>query len=387
MQTIKLTIPGAFWDSQIYQGRLYLFERDGGLRTIDWDKLIDGIPVPDRLNLALQCAFKRSDYLYGTEWDLLFSDPDVKATITAKFASLTTHEIEPGKKLLRSSEIKKQSNPFPFPHADSTIYKKALYVVGSEGLWRSNCSRRGVNPISSRPQRQWDCPTISVAAAYGALALAAGSEGLWTRNLDSFTVWDDDEELTQLSTHDCDACEYMYFSVYGSSYLQGGFLAEYEAPEKSYSQDHFERKFSRILPASEIFNEPGQSWGTRDKIYLAHNSHVLVATYNPYSRGEKLTNARRINIAPWKGDLVSGGVCTFGAIFEYDNAIVIIPSAGNNVTLIGEPVNWRVFPNSRQYQNHLHVIYEDRIEIHSFNQDYFVEQSQKDFGSRPYKGS
>src|SRR5690348_8264021 len=121
MQTIKLTIPGSFWDSQIYQGRLYLFERDGGLRTINWDQLIDGISVPVRLNLALQCAFKRSDYLYGSEWDLLFSDPDVKATVTAKFASLTDREIEPSKKLLRSSEIKKQSNPFPFPHADSTI--------------------------------------------------------------------------------------------------------------------------------------------------------------------------------------------------------------------------------------------------------------------------
>jgi len=29
MQPVKIAIPGQFWDSQIYRGKLYLFERTG----------------------------------------------------------------------------------------------------------------------------------------------------------------------------------------------------------------------------------------------------------------------------------------------------------------------------------------------------------------------
>ena len=43
-------------------------------------------------------------------------------------------------------------------------------------------------------------------------------------------------------------------------------------------------------------------------------------------------------------------------------------------------VRWRVFPRSKHYVNHLHVILDDRIEIYSFNNDYFVDQRSKKAG-------
>lgn len=385
MSTVKFIVPGEYWDSQIYQGRLYLFARDGTLRTINWDHLIDGIGVPERLRLALECAFRRSDYLYGEEWELFFSDPEIKSIIVEKFDALAEKAIQPSKKLLKSSEIKEQDSPFPFPHADSVIYNKNMYVVGESGLWRSTCSRRGhgTNPVSSRPERKWDCPTTSVAAAYGALALATGKEGLWEFDLKNlrYSLSDDEGDPAQLSKRDCDACEWMYFSVYGTSYVKGGFLAEYKKSD-DHAGDYLEREFSKIVSSDQIFDETGYSWGTRDKIYLVRGSQVLVARYNPYADEGTIGDIHQISIAGWKGEFVSGGVGTFGAIFEYDNAIVVMPSEGDNVTLAGEPINWRVFPGSRYYQNHLHVIYDDRLEIHSFNQDYFVKQADKLFGSR-----
>jgi hypothetical protein len=32
------------------------------------------------------------------------------------------------------------------------------------------------------------------------------------------------------------------------------------------------------------------------------------------------------------------------------------------------------------YENHLHVILDDRIEIYSFNHDYFLDQEEKNIG-------
>jgi len=46
-------------------------------------------------------------------------------------------------------------------------------------------------------------------------------------------------------------------------------------------------------------------------------------------------------------------------------------------TFAGEPVNWRIFPRSKHYENQLHIIYNDRLEIISFNHDYFVNQNEK----------
>lgn len=49
-------------------------------------------------------------------------------------------------------------------------------------------------------------------------------------------------------------------------------------------------------------------------------------------------------------------------------------------TLITFPeavARWRVYPRSKRYENHLHVIYEDRLTVYSYNHDYFVDQAYK----------
>jgi hypothetical protein len=52
-----------------------------------------------------------------------------------------------------------------------------------------------------------------------------------------------------------------------------------------------------------------------------------------------------------------------------------------NVTVIpGEVVRWRVYPRSKNYLNHLHLVYEDRLEIYSFNHDALVNQETKKIG-------
>ena len=60
--------------------------------------------------------------------------------------------------------------------------------------------------------------------------------------------------------------------------------------------------------------------------------------------------------------------------------MVVYPSVGPPITLPGEPVNWRAFPRARHYQNQLHVVRDDHLEVLSFNHDYLVDQDSKRLG-------
>jgi hypothetical protein len=81
------------------------------------------------------------------------------------------------------------------------------------------------------------------------------------------------------------------------------------------------------------------------------------------------------------GEIVSGGVAFFGTVLELDDSLLILLSDGSRYEIGGDPISWKVFPKSRHYENHLHVIFEDRIDVFSFNQDYFVDQREKVFGN------
>jgi hypothetical protein len=255
MQPVTLTIPGQYWDSQIYRGKLFLFGRDGSIRTLDWDRLIGTLPLPARLKLAAECAFCRSDYLYGSNWTLFFSDPEIKELVTSKFGALAAMKIIVPKAKLKECERGRQDNPFSFPHTDSVIYWRNMYVVGDEGVWRATCDPGKTRySVSTRPERQWDCPRISVAAAYRSLALAAGPEGLWELDFDRFRFsFDDDSTPSRVANRDCDACEFMFHSVYGASYEGGGFLAEFEREGTWTRGWPIRRTLSRVISGGDIF--------------------------------------------------------------------------------------------------------------------------------------
>ena len=69
------------------------------------------------------------------------------------------------------------------------------------------------------------------------------------------------------------------------------------------------------------------------------------------------------------GDVLSASTAQFGIIVESERALSVYPSEGTPVVMQGEPVNWRVFPRSKHYENQLHVVWDDHMEILSFNQD------------------
>ncbi|HEX3627328.1 MAG TPA: hypothetical protein VH280_18120 [Verrucomicrobiae bacterium] len=407
---LRLVLDGQFWDSQIYMGKLYLFTIDGRVHTVDWDRLISEFRVPEDLALPMQCAFSRSDYLYENQRDLIHQDPQVREVIQNKFMRLAQHHQTPRMVDWRYYLLNTKDSPFPFPHIDATIYMKGFFSVCETGVFvipANELHSKAKTKKNPKALQLWDCPVISVDASYGALALAAGPEGLFEFELDDW-VKGDTRKAKQVDKLHCNDCSWAYYSIMGSSHKQGGIFAEYvtngDDLDRPKNGKEFEptnlgrswreapkvqRRFEKALRPEQIFNQKGYCWGGMDKICQASEGTMTVARYAPWEENaqERLRVLRQITFDPRRGNPVYGAVAPFGSIIELDQAIVVVRSDDEILTIPGAPIiNWRVFNRSKQYENQLHVVYENRLEIYSFNHDYFIDQKEKFSGIRFVNG-
>ena len=150
-----------------------------------------------------------------------------------------------------------------------------------------------------------------------------------------------------------------------------------------------------ILSIDEIFGDQrtvDHVWGAEDRICIEKAGHIDVVKFWPRRRlSERFERIGSLtDSAKGKGDFVAGDIAVFGFVTEFDRGILVMDSSLQSTWLEGEPVNWRVFPRSRYYTNHLHVIQEDHLSVFSFNGDYFVDQGKKvsgiDVGPRSFSG-
>ncbi len=416
MSPLKLTIPGHYWDTQIYRGRLHLFDIEGRILTLDWDRLIEALAVDNALKLALVCAFKRSDYLYRVAATGIFQDEEFKSTMNNRFSTLAETPLVIEKEQIREASLGHQDNLFPFPHADSTVYYRRLYVASQSGVFSANCNGQTKYPVSTRVDRLWDGPVLALGASYNSVALAAGEEGLWEYNLNfagegGLWEYEPDSPFTRLSEftsrtnprpltgQHCSECQWAFHSVYGSSSTGPGVLAAYhrtrrESDEESYTlrRKSYRREFDRLIPEKEIFSDFEEptgvySWAAQDKICQAANGSIRVAKYQPWDREHPIKRLGSLPLKHHDETLVSAKVALFGTVVELDSRLVVLASNGDIHPIAGEPVSWRVFPRSRHYENHLHIIYDDRLEVFSFNHDYLLDQRQKISGISGWFGN
>jgi hypothetical protein len=283
-----------------------------------------------------------------------------------------------------------QNNPLPFPHADSEIYYRQIYVGLKSGLFSSQRQDNKNENENSRKksQKHWDAPVLNLVGSnqYTSLALATGSDGLYELPIKP-RDYEPDAKITpnQLAENHCNSCGWSYQSIYGSSNTNSSFLASFEMKSQKRSDDSPNtqkpiRQFKEIISSEDLFTTKGFSWGAHDKIYQYHGGTIEVKSYNP-DKG-KFNDLGTIPLSLSDGDVVSANVAPFGTVIECDNSLVIALSNGESMTIEGEPVRWRVFPRSTNFTNQLHIIYDDRIEILSFVHDYFVNQKEKLAGIR-----
>lgn len=400
IQEKKIIIEGSFWDSYIYSNNLLLFGRDQTLRSYSWDKFVNS-HISDVLdNLAYRCAFYQSDFLYGIRERELFNDPEIKKIILNKFNRIRNiyvdeQDLMPFKTFKFPVELKHLT-------VDIGVLKNKLYYCDSEGLFFRNIRNNNkTSVVSTRANKCWDayiqCMRVN---NYGRIALSASSDGLFEFNTTDFdygmyiNFGQPEENIFQLTNRHSSYCCWAFSSLLNGSYIYGSQLFGFKYFSNTEAFD-YERevgvKFVQEYNTSEVFdnNHPESIViCENEKIYQLSPKRIEGVNYRQTNLGtnkEAFTHifSREEN---FDDEIVDAAVAEFGVVVETKKHLYVLLSTGEKIYTVNkgqeEIVRWRIFPRSTCYVNQLHVIYDNRIEIISFNDDYFVDQKDKQIGHR-----
>lgn len=379
---LKVAVFGDYWDSHIYKGLLYLFTMNGTIRVINWDSLIYNYLKKNHVSHTFSFAFIDSTSLYKNENSIhrkIFINEynSFPKEIEIDEAELIPHQIE---------EIELPFNELP---TDSEVYLDKIYTLQDDGLYSLDLRNKINDTITpNSKKRLWDCSLLSLKIRKGGrIALSAGSSGLYEFNIfnkpinyGDFNVVENNREskVVQLSKTHSLFPSWNHSSIFSSSDIKQSVLIAFKWNNKKMG-------YFGILEQKEIFKTRSDGylcWGSGDKLYSAENGGITVVKFRQENIGER-SAFQELNYIPlqqWKGDIINAGVTSFGTIVECENALVILQSNNEFLTINGPITKWRVFPRSVRYDNHLHVIKEDKLEIYSFNHDYYIRQSNKYHG-------
>lgn len=396
MQPVKITIKGDYYDCQIYRGRLYLWTFDGDLKVYNWNDIVQSFIKKETDKIAMTFCFLDGNYLYKSSLIELFKDIDFKKLLLAKFTQIEKPVFQLTEKQLEKFLFGQQETPTGILPTDTEIYSNKLYFIHEKGLFSGSAHRNKSDkyPVSSRPSKLWDCNLLSIKAnKYPQLALSGGDEGLFELNMATSlpsNLERVEKKIFQISKNHSSFSNYSFLNIYNTSLIENSFLAmfKWNITKDKNQNDKPLRDYDTSISDKDIFdiksNRHFISWGIEDKIYKATDGGFEIIKFNNYANEEKgeqkFTRLNSVNLQVWKGKIINGGTAYFGNIVECENALVVVQSNGEYLTIPGPITRWRVYPRSMNYENHLHVILDDRIEIYSFNHDYFLDQKEKNIG-------
>ncbi len=393
MRSVKITLQGSFWDSQLYSNEIILFTDDGSVVRSDWRMAIDHVADQYKdVRTALRVAFMDGDLFYNDKVRKILLDPALAKPIKKQLDDLADGSWHVD--LTRAPGYFRNESPFDFVPTDTDIYYNTVIASGDEGLFtclRSHLGRR--NP-KFHADKHHDARFLQVRASdrNTAVAAAAGTDGLMEFGFDKFKKTSELGREKQLAKRPCSACEWAFQSVIGWS-EESAFIASFKEERMQGSAMKI-RMPERVIDFAEFFGQPSGSdesfaWGSREKFYRMDGDEVVVVERrDEHARKKSLSEStgefKVIGKARNSGfngsDVIATGTAPFGSVIEYSDRLVVIRSDGEIEFFEGELVHWRIFPRSSHFSNQLHLIYDHHMEVVSFVHDYFVDQSDKKFG-------
>ncbi len=401
MQPIRLDILGDFWDSQVYRGRLHLWDMNNAVHTFDWHSFVAELAEATR-EPFLNCAFARGDQLY-TEFisGPLFADPGIRELVRKRLMALSNRDFSVTLDDLEKFRLGTQDNPFPDLHDDLALFKNVAYALTERGLLAAEIRRDKRRPLfQKQPTKLWSGTGTCVVAGRGGLAIAAAEDGLF-----EYAARRDGEPERVAEQH-ASMASWLFASIYASSLIAQGYLAGFrwvaeetgDAPKKRWRRESagvFQEDFifGRAHPENHDI-----TWGSQEKLYKASADRICAVRFIQ----QRLTseNGDAHEVSPFEaigqiplngagggnGPPLSAGSSFFGSIVEYRDSILLVESDLTLRRLEGSVTRWRVFPRSHWYPNHLHLVLPDRVAVLSINGDLFYEQKAKISGIQFRKG-
>lgn len=397
LEPIRLTFQGDFWDSQIYSDTLFLFRDDGAVEKIAWAGFVAELQIADSLRVVAEAALSNNRQLYSRGAQLLLRDTRVRQLLAAKLRRLAREVAT--RTFSVPMRFKVLSTEMPFLHSDSEIHYDRLFLGATDGLFSAPVS--GGDRTKSSFYKHTDAPALRLAASLKTIAQAAGNDGLfetrlWPASSSPLTLRD----AALVSNKPCTTCEWAFKSILGTDFDEHLYLAFFtlvRPPAGERAKPSRDRRLADVISSEKMFGHSGSKssfmWGAEDRLYQYSHGNVHVKRYAEVDDARpsesidhpefkdfgQFTIAE--NVLEGAAHLpVSVRVAQFGSVLEFNDRLLVIATNGQTLRIDGAPARWRIFPRSSQYFNHLHVIYEDRLEVFAFTHDYFVDQSSKNRG-------
>lgn len=402
---LRIIIPGRYYDSQIYRGRLYIWTMDGSVRVYDWNKLVNSVVMPKfKVRLPFVFGFMEGNFLYNKKVAYIFGEDDYHSVLLRQYQNLACQPVTISLDELTSTRLQELNMPLSELPSDTEVYANNVYFAVDSGIYRRVLNRNASDPsIGPKDTKLWDCRILTLKAnKYPQIALSAGSEGLFELNL----VKDEairpqalesieETKVYRISSKPSSFSNYSFLSVFSSSYVDDSFMALFNwkplgdeiASRIGYKNLKVYRDFDEVIDAKDIFGGEQDSdicWGIDDKIYRIKGSTLSILKFNNAAnleKGEQYYQALKSVTLPSNiGRPISAGASYFGIVLEFTKGVIVLRSDGGVTTIPDEVIRWRVYPRSKNYLNHLHLLYDDRLEIYSFNHDSLVNQASKRIG-------
>jgi hypothetical protein len=388
MQPVEVRIPGEFWDSFIYNNRLYLVTLDGFIKTYNWERIVHSLAIaPDCRPLFLQYLTRGQEW-YSPQLQRILESPIICQTVRSLTKKIAGQAYEVLPKSMQAALIETSSSP-SHPHTDIEGFYNVLYFSSLDGIYAASLGRK----LAKGFQRMTDVPALRVACSWGSMAVAAGSEGMFDHLLTDFKRSNNRIEPRRLSDRYCAGCSWTSFDVVGSSGPRdAGFIAAFSKPkaeekESSLSLTVTSRDLIQVIDSKAIFHSTGGLlFGAQDVLVMASRKRLEIDGYNPRLRDEKakvvdfqqaLFSERSLDVSELAEDAIGGAATVYGILVEMDNAL-LLRGVDGTISGFGQPINWRTFPRSRNYLNQLHVTGDDYVSIFAFPDDYFISTKDRE---------
>jgi hypothetical protein len=395
MPLVRLRIPGKYWDSLLYNDRLFLVRRDGAVEILNWDCLIDSLTIQDPAHRAtVKHLFARGRAWYALAIQDQIHEGALGTVLNEGIDALARTDLRASRHQLKDAHLATVQID-DFPTTDFEAYGNVLFAASTDGVVAAHLKRLDQIDLS-RSSLITDTPALRVTASYGMLAIAGGVEGLFevpVRHLDEYySYWDAIPSRPEyISSTPAYSCNYIRFDLAASTPGEGGYVGAFTRPRAGTAEDRsyegYDRQLLDTLDSKEIFDlEGGLLFGGGDRLMLATDKQYRSGGWDPYKRKKDVqlfdaldaiySSPSQID-APRRREPIDAALTVFGAVYEYEGSLVIAGTDGVQHLIRGEPVAWRVFPRSRRYLNQLHVIRNEYVDVFATSHDYFLRRDAR----------
>lgn len=389
---LKIQIEGDYWDSKIYKGRLYLWNFDNEIIIVNWDMLIERIieTHEKKYSFVIESAFKNSDNLYIKESAAMINREAFKYNLN----ELCNKNFFISEQDLNQYIIQKIRSPFTELPIDTEIYSNTFYSILDSGLWKIRFDDESDNIFNdSKPKKLWDCSMLSLKVRSGGrICLSAGNDGLYEYDINPQNYYRNNsniipmgDNVRKLSEKHSLFSNWIYSSIYSSSDIEESSMFGFR-----WKKDSRELEYVGSYSKEQIFKNADKtkmSWANDDKIYSVTSTEIEIVKFiqshlNNYNTDAfEQMDTFKIDIT---GDIINASTGLFGNVIECEDELIIIQS-NNEIYYVNDQITkWNIFPRSIRYENQLHIIKNDVLEVYSINSDLFVNQEKKIFGTKRY---